>query len=82
MSKYMEALHGSASKETVVLGSSQGAIEIQAVNLDKIRAKLSNLARLREVSLNKEGVAAADPPGAVRNVCPSEHLRTFPWCSE
>ena len=73
----MEALHGSASKETVVLGSSQGAIEIQAVNLDKIRAKLANLSRLREVSLNKEGVAAADPPGAIRNVCPSEHLGTF-----
>lgn len=71
MSKYMEALHGSASQETVVLGSSQGAIEIQAVKLDKIRAKLSNLARLREVSLNKEGVAAADPPGAIRNVCPN-----------
>lgn len=67
----MEALHGSASQETVVLGSSQGAIEIEAVNLDKIRAKLSNLERLREVSLNKEGVAAADPPGAIRNVCPN-----------
>ncbi|KAK7040916.1 hypothetical protein VNI00_009512 [Paramarasmius palmivorus] len=70
-SKYIEAYHGSVSQEKVVLGSSNGAIEVEAVNLDKIRAKFSNLERLREVSLENELVARADPPGMINKTCPS-----------
>lgn len=71
-SKYVETLHGHDSPETVVLGSSHGAIVVEAVSLDKIRGKLANLARLREVSLDDEYVATCDPPGALQNTCPSE----------
>ncbi|EEB93744.1 hypothetical protein MPER_07563 [Moniliophthora perniciosa FA553] len=58
-------------KEKVVLGSSNGAIEVEAVNLDKIREKFSNLERLREVSLENELIARADPPGMIRKTCPN-----------
>lgn len=57
--------------EKVLLGSSNGAIEVEAVNLDKIRAKMSRLERLREVSLDTEYVAASDPPGLVAKTCAS-----------
>ncbi len=70
--KYVEAQHGSESQELVTLGSSQGAIHVEAVNLDKIRGKLSNLSSLREVSLDGEEVANSEPPGTIHNVCPSE----------
>uniref|UniRef100_A0A0W0FPT5 Tubulin-specific chaperone e n=1 Tax=Moniliophthora roreri TaxID=221103 RepID=A0A0W0FPT5_MONRR len=70
-SKYVEAFHGSASQEKVVLGSSNGAIEVEAVNLDKIRGKFSDLERLREVSLENELIARADPPGMIRKTCPN-----------
>ncbi|EKM55323.1 uncharacterized protein PHACADRAFT_173426 [Phanerochaete carnosa HHB-10118-sp] len=69
-SKYTEAFHG-AGIEKVVLGSSNGAIEVEAVGLDKIRSKLSNLRWLREVSLDDQGVASADPNGVIQRTCPS-----------
>lgn len=56
----------------VTLGSSKGSIIVEAVNLDKIRGKLADLARLKEVSVDHAGVAFADPPGEVRIACPSE----------
>ncbi|PCH37710.1 RNI-like protein, partial [Wolfiporia cocos MD-104 SS10] len=68
VSKYIEEIHGSV--ETVILGSSNGAIEVEVVGLDKIRSKLSRLERLREVSLDGENVAYADPPGAIAKTCP------------
>lgn len=71
-SKYIESPHGSDSKEKVILGSSNGVIEVEAVRLDKIRGNLSNLDRLREVSLDGENVSTCDPPGKIRNTCPSE----------
>lgn len=70
--KYVEEQHGSESQELVILGSSRGAIQVEAVNLDKIREKLSNLSSLREVSLDGEMVASSEPPGTVHDVCPSE----------
>lgn len=73
-SKYIEAFHG--PQETVVLGSSHGAIEVEAVRLDKIRGKFADLGRLREVSLDNDFVAEADVPGAIRETCPSESPRT------
>ncbi|KXN92190.1 Tubulin-specific chaperone E [Leucoagaricus sp. SymC.cos] len=70
-SKYIESLHGTKSQEVVVLGSSRGAIQVEAVNLDKIRDKLSKLSSLREVSLDGEGVAKGDPQGKIRDTCPN-----------
>ncbi|PBK93057.1 hypothetical protein ARMGADRAFT_1012740 [Armillaria gallica] len=71
-SKYIELPHGSESTEKVILGSSRGAIEIEAVNLDKIRQKFSNLERLQEISLDNELVCKGDePPGAIKKTCPN-----------
>lgn len=69
--KYIEQLHGSHTQETVILGSSNGAIQVEAVNLDKIRGKFANLERLQEVSLDKENVFGAGAPGEVRTKCPN-----------
>lgn len=71
--KYIETLHGSESQEKVLLGSSQGAIMVEAVRLDKIRGKLASLEQLREVSLDNECPARCDPPGTIRDACPSEY---------
>jgi tubulin-specific chaperone E len=71
-SKYIETLHGSESQEKVLLGSSQGAIVVEAVRLDKIRGKLASLDRLREVSLDNENPARSDPVGAIQAACPSK----------
>ncbi|XP_006458003.1 hypothetical protein AGABI2DRAFT_63759 [Agaricus bisporus var. bisporus H97] len=70
-SKYIEQLHGGQSQETVLLGSSQGTIQVEAVNLDKIRSKLSKLSALREVSFDGEMVAVSDSPGAIGETCPN-----------
>ncbi|KAG6833649.1 hypothetical protein H0H87_002845 [Tephrocybe sp. NHM501043] len=69
--KYIETPHGSASQEQVILGSSQGNIVVEAVNLDKIRGKLADLSRLREVSLDGLDVATCDAPGMIQQTCPS-----------
>lgn len=74
--------HGSESQEKVLLGSSQGAIEVEAVRLDKVRAKLSNLEGLREVSLDKEDVSKPDYPGQIRNSCPSKTWTFLSLCFE
>lgn len=67
----MEEIHGSQGQEFVVLGSSNGIIEVEAVNLDKIRRKLSLVENLREVSLDGENVACPDSPGEIGKTCPS-----------
>lgn len=67
--KYIEIPHGDSSSEKVILGSSGGAIEVEAVGLNKIRNNLARLERLREVSLDNENVSRADPPGEVRRTC-------------
>ncbi|KDR81741.1 hypothetical protein GALMADRAFT_239919 [Galerina marginata CBS 339.88] len=69
--KYIETLHGSDTQETVTLGSSQGAIQVEAVSLDKIREKFSRLDRLREVSLDMANVVKGDPPGEISKTCPN-----------
>ncbi|KAJ3997286.1 hypothetical protein F5050DRAFT_1569683 [Lentinula boryana] len=68
--KYVEELYGSTSQEKVTLGSSNGVI-VEAVNLDKIRNKLANLGRIREVSLENEFVSRVDEPGSIRETCPN-----------
>ena len=70
-SRYIEIPHGAETQETVLLGSSNGAIEVEAVGLDKIRGKFSNLERLREVSLENQLVSRADDTGSIRKICPS-----------
>ena len=72
ISKYVEIPHGTGI-EKVILGSSGGTIEVEAVNLDKIRGKLSHVEKLREVSLDNEQVARSDPPGEINKTCPGEH---------
>ncbi|KZV65417.1 hypothetical protein PENSPDRAFT_655794 [Peniophora sp. CONT] len=67
--KYVELPQGPSGSEYVTLGSSHGAIQVEAVNLDKIRDKFSNLERLREISLDREGVACQDEPGAIQEKC-------------
>ncbi|KAG1803312.1 hypothetical protein EV424DRAFT_1331038 [Suillus variegatus] len=69
--KYVEAVHGTAFQEKIVLGSSNGAIEVEAVDLDKIRGKFSNLERLREVSLDNEMVSTGNNPGEILSTCPN-----------
>ncbi|KAJ3889458.1 hypothetical protein GG344DRAFT_51574 [Lentinula edodes] len=69
--KYVEQFHGSASQEKVILGSSNGVIEVKAVNLDKIRSKFADLGRLREVSLENELVSRVDESGLIRETCPN-----------
>lgn len=80
LSKYVEDIHGSQGQEFVVLGSSNGIIEVEAVNLDKIRKKLSLVENLREVSLDGETVACADSPGEIGKTCPSAFSRVS-FCS-
>jgi hypothetical protein len=80
--KYVEQPHGSDTRETVVLGSSNGAIQVEAVNLDKIRGKFSNFSRLQQISLDKEGVSLADPPGEIRKNCPSQSNRSLMFPSD
>ncbi|CCM04714.1 uncharacterized protein FIBRA_06901 [Fibroporia radiculosa] len=70
ISKYIELPRGSTAVEKVILGSSNGAIEVEAVGLDRIRGNLAQLERLREISLDGENVATADPPGTITNTCP------------
>jgi hypothetical protein len=66
-SKYRERLQGSS--ETVLLGSSNGSIEVEAVNLDMIRANLSRLEDLKEASL--QDVSSIDDEQTIRSTCPS-----------
>ncbi|THH06709.1 hypothetical protein EW145_g3896 [Phellinidium pouzarii] len=71
ISKYVDLPHTTGHKETVILGSSNGAIEVEAVGLDKVRAKLARFERLREISLDVDEVAWADPLGDIKKACPN-----------
>lgn len=69
--KYIEQLHGEETQETVVLGSSLGAIQVEIVGLDKVRTKLSRLERLKLASLDGTLVAHPDAKGKIKDTCPS-----------
>lgn len=58
--------------ETVILGSSNGAIVVEAPSLDRIRQKLGKLENLRHASLDGEEVSSAGEPGEIRQRCPSK----------
>lgn len=74
--KYVEPAHGAASQEKIILGSSNGAIEVEVVDMDKIRSKFANLERLREVSLDNK-VSTGSEPGKILSTCPSEPVFPF-----
>lgn len=71
--KYIDSTpRNTGVQEKVTLGSSNGAIEIEAVGMDKIRGKFAQLDHLKELSLDNELVATANDPGLVYKTCPSE----------
>lgn len=72
ISKYVELPRPSGRKETIILGSSNGIIEVEAVGLDKVRDKLAKLEYLRGISLDTEDVAYPNPPGEIRKTCRSK----------
>lgn len=68
--KYVEQVRGGEMNEFVTLGSSQGAIQVEAVNMDKVRSKFAQLGKLREISLDGEHVAECGPsPDNIRSTC-------------
>lgn len=76
LEKYVESLAGSGSEvESVVLGSSNGSITVEAPRLDKIRANLSRIESLREASLDGESISGVgDDEIKIRATCSSEYL--------
>jgi hypothetical protein len=70
--KYCEELQG--PDERVVLGSSNGTIDVEVVNLDMIRVNLSRLDGLREVSL--QDVSSVESTDEIRSMCPSMYTVT------
>lgn len=48
--------------ELIMLGSSNGAIQVEAVDLAKVRRKFARLDRLKEVGLEAEDVATLNAP--------------------
>lgn len=60
--------------ESVILGSSKGLIEVEAPNLDRVRRKVANIERLKEMSLDGEDVAFLNPDDdSTWRLCRSEH---------
>jgi hypothetical protein len=67
-SKYIDDLSSSSTTgtlapkpaiEAITLGSSNGRIEVEAPGIDKVRAKISRVERLKELSLDGQKVAFA-----------------------
>lgn len=48
--------------EMIMLGSSNGAIRVEAVDLAKVRRKFARLDRLKEVGLEAEGISTLSAP--------------------
>lgn len=71
--KYIDLPHGSPI-EKVILGSSNGTIQVEAVGLDKIRSNLSRLEGLREVSLDGERISRSDPAEDIEKTCSGKRL--------
>ncbi|CAE6451245.1 unnamed protein product [Rhizoctonia solani] len=70
ISKYIDTFQ-SDGVETVVLGSSNGAILVEGPRLDKVRAKFSRIERLRAISLDKYDVSNVGDPQVVSKLCQS-----------
>lgn len=68
-----------APVEHFTLGSSKGRIEVEAPGLDKVRRRLANIEKLREISLDGEGVSSAEEENdATWNLCRSMFELWFP----
>src|ERR1700749_3411709 len=48
--------------EMITLGSSKGAIQVEAVDLAKVRRKFARLDRLKEVGLEAEDISTLNAP--------------------
>ncbi|KAG8800092.1 hypothetical protein FRC16_003748 [Serendipita sp. 398] len=69
--KYLEDLHATSTKEAIVLGSSDGAIEVEAVDMNKVRNKFAQLEKLKEVGLENYMISKAGPAGEIKAICPN-----------
>lgn len=67
--KYIEERYDDSKVESVVLGSSDGAIEVEAVNLNKVRSKFAQLSKLKEVGLENYMIGKAGDD--IQPVCPN-----------
>jgi hypothetical protein len=55
--KYVDQIPIDNNQEFLLLGSSNASINVEAVGLDKIRRRLSDLSTLRVVGLEKAGIS-------------------------
>ncbi|CAE6450346.1 unnamed protein product [Rhizoctonia solani] len=78
VSKYIDTFQ-SDGVETVVLGSSNGTIIVEGPRLDKIRAKFSQIERLRSISLNNYDVSSVGDPQVVSKLCQSVQNLNLSW---
>ncbi|KAG8863150.1 hypothetical protein FRB96_009332 [Tulasnella sp. 330] len=65
--KYVDATEDMKGTEKVILGSSAGAIEVEAPRLASVRHRLANIERLRIVSLDGQEVNGQGDDGAIAN---------------
>lgn len=69
--KYIDEAHDDSVPENILLGSSNG-IEVEAVNMNKVRGKFARLDTLKEVGMEGHMISKAGPPGQIRNTCPGK----------
>ena len=69
--KYIEEAHDDSTMERIILGSSDGVIEVEAVNMNKVRGKFARLDTLKEVGMEGYLIKNAGPPGEIATTCPS-----------
>ncbi|KAG9014067.1 hypothetical protein FRB94_000265 [Tulasnella sp. JGI-2019a] len=65
--KYVDAKEDVGDTEEVILGSSAGAIKVEAPRLASVRSRLSDIERLRVVSLDGNEVCGPGEPGEIAN---------------
>lgn len=70
--KYIEVKHDGQAIESITLGSSDGAIEVEAVNMNKVRNKFARLDILKEVGLENYMIGIAGNNGEISQTCPSK----------
>ncbi|KAG9099354.1 hypothetical protein FS749_001414 [Ceratobasidium sp. UAMH 11750] len=58
-------------QESVILGSSNGAIVVEAPRMDGVRARISQVERLRRISLDNCDVATPGDLETIARLCPS-----------
>jgi hypothetical protein len=74
--KYIESTHNEGI-ESITLGSSDGAIEVEAVDMNKVRRKFARLEELKEVGLENYTISSAGRPGEIATTCPSKWFWTL-----